>query len=495
MADLVLPQLGETVTEGTITRWFKGPGDSVAVGEMLYEVSTDKVDSEVPSPMEGVITEIRVPEGETVDVGTVLAIVELAEGAVAPPPDALPSMPAQSAVASATDSADASGTRPSAASPAAATAAAAIPEPVGPLPASAPAAAFAPAAHASSAAAADGAPTSGAEGSNGAGGGRLLSPVVRRLVREHGLDPAALVGTGVGGRITRSDVLNAIDEQQRAADAAAVQPVAAVTSAAVERPAASGPPPVPAPVAAAAAADWTDGDSRFEAFNNIRRRTGEHMVKSMATSPHALTVMEVDYENVEQVRRAHREAWRAAEGFSLTYLPFIVSAVVDALARWPRLNASVEEGGLRIWRRRNVGVAVDLDYDGLIVPVLRDADSLSLRGIARTMNEFAARARERRLRPDDISGGTFTISNNGSFGTYTTAAIINQPQVAVLSTDGVARRPVVVTDGFGNESIAVHSVGHLAMGWDHRAFDGSYAAGFLGHIRHLLEQHDWGAEF
>ena len=495
MADLVLPQLGETVTEGTITRWFKGPGDSVEVGEMLYEVSTDKVDSEVPSPMEGIIAEIRVPEGETVDVGTVLAIIELAEGAAAPPPDALPVMPASLAVASATDSADASGTGPSAASfPAAATTAAAEPEPVSPPPAAAPAAAFAPAAHASSAAAADGAPTSGAEGTNGAGGGRLLSPVVRRLVREHGLDPAALVGTGVGGRITRSDVLNAIDEQQRAADAAAAHPVAAVTSAAVERPATTGPPPVPAPVAAAAAADWTEGDSRFEAFNNIRRRTGEHMVNSVATSPHALTVMEVDYENVEQVRRAHREAWRAAEGFSLTYLPFIVSAVVDALARWPRLNASVSEGGLRIWRRRNVGVAVDLDYDGLIVPVLRDADSLSLRGIARTMNEFAARARERRLTPDDISGGTFTISNNGSFGTYTTAAIINQPQVAVLSTDGVARRPVVVTDGFGNESIAVHSVGHLAMGWDHRAFDGSYAAGFLGHIRHLLEQHDWGAE-
>ena len=496
MADLVLPQLGETVTEGTITRWFKGPGDSVAVGEMLYEVSTDKVDSEVPSPMEGVITEIRVPEGETVDVGTVLAIVELAEGAVAPPPDALPAMPAQSAVASATDSADASGTGPSATSSlAAATTAAAVPEPVGPLPASAPAAAFAPAAHASSAAAADGTPASGVEGSNGSGGGRLLSPVVRRLVREHGLDPEALVGTGVGGRITRSDVLNAIDERQRAADAATAHSVATAAPTAGGQASAPSPPLVPAPVAAAAAADWTDGDSRFEAFNNIRRRTGEHMVNSLATSPHALTVMEVDYENVEQVRRAHRETWRAAEGFSLTYLPFIVSAVVDALARWPRLNASVEEGGLRIWRRRNVGVAVDLDYDGLIVPVLRDADSLSLRGIARTMNEFAARARERRLAPDDISGGTFTISNNGSFGTYTTAAIINQPQVAVLSTDGVARRPVAVTDQFGNESIAVHSVGHLAMGWDHRAFDGSYAAGFLGHIRHLLEQHDWGAEF
>ncbi len=460
MADLVLPQLGETVTEGTITRWFKNPGDSISVGEMLYEVSTDKVDSEVPSPMEGVISEIRVPEGETVDVGTVLAIVELAEGAVAPPPDA----------------------------------AVPVPSAVPPEPAAAPAPTDPPAAPASAPAAA--APANGsANGPATDHGSHLLSPVVRRLVREHGLDPAALVGTGVGGRITRSDVLNAIDERQRAAAASAAPATSPARPAAGERPSAPSAPSVPAPVAAAAAAAWTDGDSRFESFNNIRRRTGEHMVTSVATSPHALTVVEVDYENVEQVRRAHREAWRASEGFSLTYLPFIVVAVADALARWPRLNASVEDGGLRLWRSRNVGVAVDLDYDGLIVPVLRDADAFSLRGVARTMNELATRARERRLTPDDITGGTFTISNNGSFGTYTTAAIINQPQVAVLSTDGVARRPVVVSDRFGNESIVVHSVGHLAMGWDHRAFDGSYAAGFLGHIRQMLEQHDWGAEF
>lgn len=466
MADLVLPQLGETVTEGTITRWFKNPGDAISVGEMLYEVSTDKVDSEVPSPMEGVLTEIRVPEGETVDVGTVLAIVELPEGAVAPPPDAAIPVPSGAP-----------------AEPAAAPTAAPAEPPA--VPAAAPVAASAAAGRANGA----------ANGPATDHGSHLLSPVVRRLVREHGLDPAALVGTGVGGRITRSDVLNAIDERQRSAAATAGPTTSPARPAAGERPSAPGPPLVPAPVAAAAAAEWTDGDSRYESFNNIRRRTGEHMVKSMATSPHALTVVEVDYENVEQVRRAHREAWRAAEGFSLTYLPFIVVAVADALAQWPRLNASVEDGGLRIWRRRNVGVAVDLDYDGLIVPVLRDADSFSLRGVARTMNELAARARERRLTPDDISGGTFTISNNGSFGTYTTAAIINQPQVAVLSTDGVARRPVVVTDRFGNESIVVHSVGHLAMGWDHRAFDGSYAAGFLGHIRQMLEQHDWGAEF
>jgi len=464
MADLVLPQLGETVTEGTITRWFKNPGDSIEVGEMLYEVSTDKVDSEVPSPMEGVISEIRVPEGETVDVGTVLAIVELAEGAVAPPPDAAVPVPS-----------------------------AAPPEPAAaPSPTDAPAApAVAPASAPAAAAPANGS----ANGPATDHGSHLLSPVVRRLVREHDLDPAALVGTGVGGRVTRSDVLNAIDERQRAAAASAAPATSPARPAAGERPSAPSAPSVPAPVAAAAAAEWTDGDSRFESFNNVRRRTGEHMVNSVATSPHALTVVEVDYENVEQARRAHREAWRASEGFSLTYLPFIVVAVADALANWPRLNASVEEGGLRLWRSRNVGVAVDLDYDGLIVPVLRDADSFSLRGVARTMNELAARARERRLTPDDITGGTFTISNNGSFGTYTTAAIINQPQVAVLSTDGVARRPVVVSDRFGNESIVVHSVGHLAMGWDHRAFDGSYAAGFLGHIRQMLENHDWGAEF
>ena len=468
MADLVLPQLGETVTEGTITRWFKGVGDTIAVGEMLYEVSTDKVDSEVPSPMAGVITEIRVPEGETVDVGTVLATVEISEGAEAPAP-AVPDgddgvAESQPAPAPAAESAPAAGTATPAAAPVAA--------------------------HLASTAS-DG---SAANGPASERGGRLLSPVVRRLVREHDLDPASLAGTGVGGRITRSDVLNAIDERQRSASAIPGSSATQTGSPAAERPPAPSPPVVPAPVAAAAAAGWTDGDSRFEAFNNIRRRTGEHMVHSVATSPHALTIVEVDYENVEQVRRAHREAWRASEGFSLTYLPFIVAAVTDALGHWPRLNASVEEGGLRLWRRRNVGVAVDLSYDGLIVPVLRDADSLSLRGVARTMNELAGRAREKRLTPDDIAGGTFTISNNGSFGTYTTAAIINQPQVAVLSTDGVARRPVVVTDRFGNESIVIHSVGHLAMGWDHRAFDGSYAAGFLGHVRQMLEQHDWGAE-
>ena len=229
-------------------------------------------------------------------------------------------------------------------------------------------------------------------------------------------------------------------------------------------------------------------------FNNVRRRTGEHMVASKAIAPHAMTVIEVDYEGVNQVRNAHKAAFKAAEGFSLTFLPFIVRAVVDSLADYPYLNASVEGDGLRVHHDLNIGVAVDLDGEGLIVPVMRQADGMRLRAIARSINDLATRARGKKLGVDDISGGTFTLSNNGSFGTLTTAAIINQPQVAVLSTDGISRKPVVVTDRFGGEAIAIHSVGNLAMGWDHRAFDGGYAAGFLRSVKEIIETRDWASE-
>jgi pyruvate dehydrogenase E2 component (dihydrolipoamide acetyltransferase) len=207
-----------------------------------------------------------------------------------------------------------------------------------------------------------------------------------------------------------------------------------------------------------------------------------------------MTVIEVDYEGVNQVRNAHKAAFKAAEGFSLTFLPFIVRAVVDSLADYPYLNASVEGDGLRVHHDLNIGVAVDLDGEGLIVPVMRQADGMRLRAIARSINDLATRARGKKLGVDDISGGTFTLSNNGSFGTLTTAAIINQPQVAVLSTDGISRKPVVVTDRFGGEAIAIHSVGNLAMGWDHRAFDGGYAAGFLRSVKEIIETRDWASE-
>jgi 2-oxoglutarate dehydrogenase E2 component (dihydrolipoamide succinyltransferase) len=218
------------------------------------------------------------------------------------------------------------------------------------------------------------------------------------------------------------------------------------------------------------------------------------MVMSLATSAHALTVVEVDYEGVDRVRNRVKEGFRADEGFSLTYLPFICRAVVDTIRDWPHVNASVEGEGLRVYRDINLGIAVDLDYQGLIVPVVRQADGRRLRALAREINDLASRARNKQLGVDEITGGTFTVSNNGSFGTSTTAAIINQPQVAVLSTDGITRRPVVVTDEYDNESIAIHSVGNLAMAWDHRAFDGSYAGAFLRQVKQIIETRDWSAE-
>ncbi|MEM9035837.1 MAG: dihydrolipoamide acetyltransferase family protein [Actinomycetota bacterium] len=488
MADIQMPQLGETVTEGTITRWFKQVGDRVEIDEMLFEVSTDKVDSEVPSPAAGFITEIVAPEGETVDVGEVIARVADAPGGDAGAPAAEPA-PAP-APAPAPEPAPA----PAAAPP--------PPPPPAPAPAPEPAPAPAPAPPP----APEPAVAPAASGVSPAVEGRLLSPVVRRLINEHGLDPDAIQGTGVGGRITRNDVLAAIDADGAKAAPAAAGPVPAPAPAAAPPPP---PPPAPAPAAAprppapapavpapaAAAVPAEAGDrSLIVPFNNIRRRTGEHMVMSLATSPHVLTVMEIDYENVDRVRREHKAAFKQAEGFSLTYLPFQALATVEALNDFPDLNASVEGDHLVVHRDVHLGIAVDLDFQGLIVPVVKNADGKNLRGITREINDLANRARSKSLNMDDIAGGTFTISNNGSYGTYTTAAIINQPQVAVLSTDGIARRPVVVEDRFGNETIAVHSVGHLSLSWDHRAFDGSYAASFLRRIKEIIETRDWEQE-
>jgi len=217
-------------------------------------------------------------------------------------------------------------------------------------------------------------------------------------------------------------------------------------------------------------------------------------VMSKQVSPHAYTIVEVDYENVERVRRAHRESFRADEGFSLTYLPFISRAVIDALRNFPHMNATVGNGELIVHNYVNLAFAVDLNYDGLLAPVIHEADDKRLRAIAREINDLAHRARTKQLSADDITGGTFTLSNSGSFGSHLVLPIINQPQVAIISTDGIHRKPVVVTDGNGDESIAIHSVGMLAMSWDHRAFDGAYAAAFLRQVKEILETRDWEAE-
>ena len=249
--------------------------------------------------------------------------------------------------------------------------------------------------------------------------------------------------------------------------------------------------PAPSPAAAAVARDGADIS---EPFSNIRRRTAEHMVLSKHTSPHVLTAVEVDFETVERVRRKHRDDWKSREGFSLTYLPFIVRALCDALREYPRLNASVGGSELVIHREINIAIAVDLNFEGLLAPVVRGADAKRLRAIAREIVDLANRARTKQLRADEILGGTFTITNAGQYGTMMQFPIINQPQVAILSTDGIKRRPVVLTDAHGNESIGIHSVGVLAMAWDHRAFDGAYAAAFLDRVREILENHDWDAE-
>jgi len=487
MADVTLPQLGETVTEGTITQWFKQVGDTVAADEALFEVSTDKVDTEVPSPVSGVLTEIRVQEGDTVDVGTVIAVVGDADAASAEAPAAAPAeapaagAPAEAPVVDA-PATEAPLVAPAEAPPAPARAA---PEPA-PAPAPAPPPPPAPAA-------APAPPAGSSPETAQAGDNRLLSPVVRRLVNEHGLDPDSISGSGPGGRITRDDVLDHIDATgaNRQAPAATPAPVAAPASApaapAQTAPAAPASPPTAPPAAA------SERDTAVP-LSKIRRLTGDHMVMSKATSPHAFSVVEVDFANVDIVRGRVKDEWKATHGFSLTYLPFIARAVIDGLSEFPHLNASVGERDLIVHNFIDLGIAVDLDYDGLLAPVVRDAETKRLAAIASEISDLAGRARTRKLSPDEISGGTFTLSNNGSAGSVLTMPIINQPQVGIISTDAIVRKPVVTTGPDGGEAIAIHPVGNLAMSWDHRAFDGAYAARFLARVKEILETKDWSTE-
>jgi 2-oxoglutarate dehydrogenase E2 component (dihydrolipoamide succinyltransferase) len=495
-----MPQLGETVTEGTITKWHKQVGETVAEDEVLFEVSTDKVDSEVPSPTSGTVTEILVQEGETVSVGVKLAVIgapagKAANGAADAPPST------RTAVA---ETAGPETAGPETAGPETGVAETAGAETdsletddmgadgrarrgqVAPVPAKPPSGGPArPGARP-----ADQRPPSGpAQGSPS----KLLSPVVRRLISEHGLDPAAIPGSGLGGRITRDDVLAAVERQGsngsstdsgRPAPAVAGAPAATGQGAPALRAA-----PVPAgPVPVAGERDTV------VPFTNIRRRTAEHMVRSKATSAHTMIAVEVDYSAVDRVRHAEKDRFKTAEGFSLTYLPFIAMSVVDALTEWPYLNSSVGDDELIVHGEVNLGIAVDLDFEGLLVPVIHRAEEKRLVALAREISTLASRARSKHLTMDDISGGTFTLTNAGGFGTFITVPVINQPQVAILSTDGVRKRPVVVEMPDGSDGIAIHPVGNLVMSWDHRAVDGAYAAAFMARLRDVLQTRDWASE-
>ena len=415
MEQVTMPQLGETVVEGTVTRWLKVEGDEVAVDEPLFEVSTDKVDTEVPAAHGGVLRSVLVAEGDTVPVGTVLALI----GGVT---EEVPGPAAGSAGAAIASMPPAEPEERSAGQ-----ALPARPRPVAP---------------------------------GGAGGGARpnLSPVVARLLDEHGLTPDQVNGSGRDGRITRADVL-----------AAAAGPRA--------RPA--------SPAARSDAVVAEPGpDDELVPFSSARRATAEHMRRSLDTSAHAFVATEVDYAAVEAVRRR----------VGLSYLPFVARAVVDALGEFGHLNASVGDECLIVHPEVHLGVAVDLDGEALVVPVIREAGLLRLEALAAAMSGLAERARRRRLGLGEISGATFTLTNVGAHGTVLAIPIINQPQVAILSTDGVRPRPVACAGPDGEWAVTVHPVGNLSLSFDHRAIDGAYAAGFLSRVRTTLETRAWTDE-
>ncbi|MBV8693704.1 MAG: 2-oxo acid dehydrogenase subunit E2 [Actinobacteria bacterium] len=492
MADITMPQLGETVTEGTITKWMKAVGDEVKEDEVLFEVSTDKVDSEVPSPASGYLAEILVPEGETVDVGAKLAVISSepvsGNGGGAPAAADKAEAPAEEAAEAAAEEEPAEEPEPKAeeqkddtvedgeTADESASDDAAEPEPE-PEPKAKQAA---PQPSAGTRPADDRPPSKPAGG--GAGGGKVLSPVVRKLLAEHDLDPDTITGTGAGGRITRADVLAVIDKGQQGG---AARPP---SSAPAAEPAAAAPSRPAEPAVRAGERDETIP------FSNIRKRTAEHMVRSIATAAHTLVSIEVDFAAVDAVRKAEKDRFKAEEGVSLTYLPFIARAIIDAIREYPHVNASVGNDELVVHHYVNLGIAVDLNLEGLIVPVVHDADNKRLRALAREMADLAQRARSKKLGADDIAGGTITITNPGPFGTLLTYPVINQPQVAILSTDGVKMRPVAVEQDDGSYAIAVHPVGNLALSFDHRAYDGAYAAAFLHEVGQILETRDWSQE-
>jgi 2-oxoglutarate dehydrogenase E2 component (dihydrolipoamide succinyltransferase) len=434
--EVLMPQMGESIAEGTIVRWIKKVGDTVDRDEPLFEISTDKVDAEIPSPTAGVVLEIHVKEGETVPVNSVVALI------------------------------GAAGEKPAAG----AAAPAAAPE--------APAAPAAPAAHVKASEAADG----------GAGATRVTepggvqgpppgsveelrrtksSPVVRKIAAEHGVDITALQGTGISGRVTKKDI-EAHIESGAAAPAAAAQPAATTAPAAHAR-------------SAVPAMTFAHGENvRIEKMSVMRKKIAEHMVYSMATSPHVYSVYEVDFHRISKLREKLKAEYEAA-GARLTFTSFIAAATVDAIRQFPLVNASIDGEHIVYKRDINLGIAVALE-NGLLVPVIKNADERNLLGLSRSIADLAARARSKKLNPEEVQGGTFTITNPGIFGALYGLPVINQPQVAILGVGSIDKRPVVIDD-----AIAIHPVCHLTLGYDHRLIDGAEAGKFLAYLKERLE--------
>jgi 2-oxoglutarate dehydrogenase E2 component (dihydrolipoamide succinyltransferase) len=467
-----MPQLGETVVEGTITKWLKKEGESVDRDEPLFEISTDKVDTEVPSPMAGKLVEIKVQEGETVSVGTELALIESSgDGQAAPEPEQRPkaeSEPEEAEQAEETErQAEQEEPKPAEETP--------VPAPQEEEPARGPAEETGGAARAAPA------PTGGPQS-------QILSPLVRRLAEEHHIDLSRVQGTGTGGRITKKDVLDYVERpaEAEAPAARAEAPAAAAASSrleAVPEPAApTREAPSPARVAPAGAREEAVPLSR------MRRSIATNMVASIQTSARAWNLTEVNMENVVKVRAAAKDGFKEREGLNLTYMPFVARAVCEALLQFPDVNSELREDQLILKRYVNLGIAVALD-DGLIVPVVKGADEMNIVGLARAINDMATRARNKKLNPDDVHGGTFTITNPGPFGSIISVPIINPPQCAILAFDAIEKRPVVIDD-----TIAIRHMVYLSMSWDHRIIDGATAAKFLARVKENLESWDFGPE-
>jgi 2-oxoisovalerate dehydrogenase E2 component (dihydrolipoyl transacylase) len=419
LAQIKMPQLGESVTEGTVDKWLKHEGDFVKRDEPLVEVVTDKVNAEIPSPFEGKLVKISAAEGETVRVGAVIGQIEVA-GAGTPAAGSGEPVAAPAEVA---------------------------PEPAGErAPAPAPAAA-----------------ATIADGGNGERA--RLSPAVRKLAAEHGIDAAALRGSGMGGRVTRDDVLAAVGAGVAAPEA---PPAAA---------------PKPSAPAAPTPARGEGTREELVKLSVMRRSIAEHMVRSLATSPHAWTLQEVDVTNLVRYRAAEKESFKARHGAALTYLPFVIQIVCDVIKQYPWLNSTWTDEGVVLKRYINMGVAVSIP-DGLIVPVLKDADQRGFTDLVRDLNDLIERARTKRLKPEDVQGGTFTLNNTGATGSVASQPIINQPQAAILTTESIVKRPIVI-----NDAIAVRHMMNMCLSFDHRIIDGMTAGQFLSAIKARLE--DW----
>jgi pyruvate dehydrogenase E2 component (dihydrolipoamide acetyltransferase) len=497
--DVVMPQMGVSVSEGTITKWLKSEGQQIAADEALLEISTDKVDTEIPSPASGVVQQILAQEGETVAVGTKIAVISPGDGAAqAPetPPEPATAQAAQESEAAAGAEGEtptvekveeAREAEPAAAEPEAAETVETPPEPAPQAEATPPEAEQAPAPEPVAAAPE---PVAAAPEPDGDGRpqGKFVSPVVARIAAEHDVDVSQIEGTGRGGRVTKKDILQHIESGPAQAPAAPAEEE-------VQAPAAPAPQTQPpAPAAAPAAAPAGAGEI-VEPMSAMRKGIAEHMRRSLDTSAHVTSSIEVDMTKIASLRQKLKKEWADAYGVNPTYLAFVARAVVETLKDYPWINGEIRGDSIVTRQFVNLAFAVELaDGKGLIVPVVKNAETLNLLGLAKAIADVAKRAREKQLLPDDVQGGTFTITNPGGYGTFHGTPIISQPQAAILGTYAVVKRPWVVEDELGEDAIAIRSIMNLTLTYDHRLVDGALAGRFLRDLRERLESWDESAE-